>query len=145
MRGLSDDDISRLIAALLDGALAALPSVVPLPGEILGALYVLFKDGIMYRLFKSEGWKNRSIGKRYMEIEVVRQDGKTVDLRTSAQRNLPLAVAYVFLFTPGPNRGFGPLLGFIVLLAELVAMIVRPESRRLGDEWARTKVVASAR
>lgn len=131
-----------MIAAVIDGILAAGVSLIPVVGGIVGGLYILLRDGLGL-----EFMDKRSIGKKLMKLRPVRLDGQPMDPVSSAKRNLPLcvgAVGSVFLVIP--------LLGWIVALLfaaiglaiaafELVLVLTDAEGRRMGDKLAETKVV----
>lgn len=71
----------------------------------------------------------RTLGKRWLDLEVVRADGLPVGWRESATRNLLLAADFL------------PL----CYAAGLVSMLTDPQFRRLGDLVAGTLVVYSAK
>lgn len=135
----------RLIAAIIDGVLAAGVSFIPFIGGIIGGLYILLRDGL-----DIEFMDKRSIGKKLVKLRPVRLDGQPMDPVTSVKRNLPLAVGVVgSIFWVIPILGwivaflFG-LVGAVLGIIELVLVLTDPEGRRMGDKLAETKVVEVA-
>lgn len=135
----------RLIAAIIDGVLAAGVSFIPFIGGIIGGLYILLRDGL-----DIEFMDKRSIGKKLVKLRPVRLDGQPMDPVTSAKRNLPLCVGLVgTIFWIIPILGwivailFG-LVGLVLAIIELVLVLTDPERRRMGDKLAETKVVEVA-
>ena len=147
----------RLAAALLDGTLALvvalLPATLPLGaakarlfgvGLLLGALYLLFRDGIPYA-----EWGPRSLGKRWLGIRPYRIDRAPMDWRASARRNATVggaALVWSALYLAGGYSGlpFGWVLLYAavaVVAAEALLVLVDPVGRRLGDRLARTRVI----
>jgi uncharacterized RDD family membrane protein YckC len=117
---------TRAIAALIDGFVACglswvVAMVIPRLGTLAWIAYMLVRDALPFM-------EGHSLGKRIMKIKAVTMDGKSLsgDWGTSVVRNLLLAI---------------PLVGLI----ELVVLFTRKDKpgplRRLGDEWAKTKVV----
>lgn len=92
--------IERIIAALIDGIIASILIYVPILGGIAGTIYILTKDAIAFEITKNPDYKNRSIGKKIMGIEVVNFDGQDVDWIVSLKRNLPLAIGNVIAIVP---------------------------------------------
>jgi len=135
----------RLIAAIIDGVLAAGVSLVPLVGGIIGGLYMLLRDGL-----EVEFMDRRSIGKKLMKLRPVRLDGQPMDPLASAKRNLPLCIGLVgSIFWVIPILGwlvavFFGVIGLIVGIIELVLVLTDPEGRRMGDKLAGTKVIEVA-
>lgn len=149
--------VRRFAAALLDGTLALLLALAPaavVPGVLkgrmfglgllLGAAYLLLRDGIPYA-----DWGPRSLGKRWLGIRPYRLDGEPLTWAVSARRNATVggvAAVWATLYLVGGYRGipFGDVfltLGWLVVAAEAVLVAVDPVGRRLGDRWARTRVI----
>lgn len=135
------DLISRFLAALIDGLVAGVLSLVPFVGFLAGGVYTLTKDRIMYELTKNPDYRNRSLGKKLLRLKVVRLDGGPVDMAVSAKRNLPLAVGEIIGIVPVLGWIFGPVLGLVMTVLELLFVLLDPLGRRLGDRWAGTQVV----
>ena len=119
-------------------------------GLLVGGLYLLFRDGLPFSFLGG-----RSLGKRMLWLLPIRLGGKTMTLGTSAKRNWPLALTFLF---PGlANLAFGyrqlvlagnigvndALLAVFALLfvVEAVLVLVDPVARRLGDRLANTRVI----
>jgi uncharacterized RDD family membrane protein YckC len=89
------DLVKRFIAALIDNVLVALVGAIPIVGGIVGAAYILLKDGLDF-----EFMDKRSLGKKLMKLRPVRLDGGSMDITTSIQRNWPLAIGSVLAIIP---------------------------------------------
>ena len=149
--------VRRFAAALLDGTLALVvalaPATLPLgamkarlfgAGLLVGALYLLFRDGLPYA-----EWGARSLGKRWLGIRPYRLDREPMDARSSARRNATVggaALVWSALYLAGGYRGipFGEVVlwaAAAVVAFEAVLVAVDPAGRRLGDRLARTRVI----
>ena len=131
----------RILAFMIDGLIAWVPVFIPFAGAIFGSLYLLFKDGLMYQITKKDEWKNKSIGKKIMNIEIVSLDEQVIDLSISAKRNLPLTIGNFIAIIPVIGWVIGPTLALILGLVELVVFLTDEDGRRLGDKWAKTQVI----
>jgi uncharacterized RDD family membrane protein YckC len=135
----------RALAALIDGVIAGVLTYIPWIGWLLGAGYILVRDGLDYEFMDT-----RSIGKRVMKLRPVPIDGSTMTLQRSAQRNWPLVFASlsrVLLFIPILGWILFPLValaGAVVGIVEIVLVLNDPEGRRWGDRLAGTKVIEAA-
>ncbi|MFZ5803380.1 MAG: RDD family protein [Acidobacteriota bacterium] len=135
----------RLIAAIIDGILAAGVSFIPVIGGIIGGLYMLLRDGL-----ELDFMDRRSIGKKLTKLRPVRLDGQPMDPVTSAKRNLPLAVGAVgSIFLVIPILGWlvavlFAVVGLAIAIVEMVLVLTDPEGRRMGDKLAGTKVIEVA-
>lgn len=133
------DSGKRVVAALIDFAIAYLIGFIPFGGTI-GILYILLRDGLP---FDSSG----SFGKKIMKLRPVRLDGKPMTLETSFKRNWTLvfgSVVQVLLFIPIIGWALIPLVAVaavILYILEVVLVFLDPQGRRLGDRMAGTKVV----
>ena len=149
--------VRRFAAALLDGTLALLLALAPAAlapgvlkgrmfgvGLLLGATYLLLRDGLPYA-----EWGARSLGKRWLGIRPYRVDGEPMTWATSIKRNATVAGAagvWALLYLVGGYKGipFGEILLYLalaVVLAEGALIAVDPVGRRFGDRWARTRVI----
>ena len=135
------DVFPRILAFMVDGLIAWLPFFIPVIGGVFGSLYLLFKDGIMYQITKEEDWKNRSIGKKILNLEIESLDGEVIDLVTSAKRNLPLTIGNFIAIVPVIGWVIGPTVALILAVVELIVFLANDDHRRLGDLWAKTKVI----
>ncbi|HVN74933.1 MAG TPA: RDD family protein [Thermoanaerobaculaceae bacterium] len=139
------DLTKRFLAALIDGLLAGGVSLIPFIGGLIGAAYILVRDGL-----EVEFMDRRSIGKKVMKLRPVRLDGQAMDVATSVKRSLPLcigSIGMVFWIIPILGWLLAILLGLtglVVGIIELVLVLTDPEGRRMGDKFAGTKVVEVA-
>jgi uncharacterized RDD family membrane protein YckC len=118
---------TRVVAAIIDAFIAA--GIYLVIGKISGTIgwlawiaYLLTRDALPFL-------EGHSLGKRIMKIRAVTLDGKSLsgDWQSSIVRNIPMVIP----FFP---------------LVELFVLYTRKDKggttlRRLGDEWAKTKVV----
>ncbi|RYD46813.1 MAG: RDD family protein [Verrucomicrobiaceae bacterium] len=113
--------LAGIIDCFVSGGLSwIVGSLIPKLGPIVGIAYMLVRDALPFM-------EGHSLGKRIMKIKAVTMDGRNLsgDWGTSILRNVLFAI---------------PLVGLI----EVVVLFVRKDKiplRRLGDEWAKTKVV----
>ena len=149
--------VRRFAAAFLDGALALTLALVPAAltpgalkgrmfgvGLLLGAAYLLFRDGLPYA-----EWGARSLGKRWLGIRPYRVGGEALTWAASARRNATVGGAlavWALVYLAGGFRGvpFGGVLmwaAVAVVAVEAVLVAIDPVGRRLGDRLARTRVV----
>ena len=135
------DFLPRFLAALIDGVIAWIPFFIPVIGPLFGALYLLFKDSIMYKITNKEEWKNKSIGKKILNLVVIKLDGEYTDMESSARRNIPLTIGSFISIIPLIGWFIGPIVAFIFGLVELILILTDDNGRRLGDRWAQTQVL----
>jgi len=137
------DKLTRFLAFLIDGLIAIGLSVLPAIGGLVGAAYFVLRDG-----FDVDFMPRRSLGKEVLGIDVVRLDGRPMDLETSLRRNWmwglgPVGAAVaVFPLFGGFFRGLVGLFGAIVGLYEAYRVLTDTNGRRWGDDLAGTKVVS---
>mgnify|MGYP002783914501 CR=1 FL=1 len=130
------DLVKRFIAALIDSVLASVVALIPVVGGIVGAAYILVKDGL-----ELEFMDRRSIGKKLMKLRPVRLDGSSMDITTSLQRNWPLAIGSILSIIPVLGWIAALIVAPIIAIIELVLVFTDSEGRRLGDKLAGTKVI----
>ncbi len=130
------DLTKRFIAALIDNVLASVVALIPVVGGIVGAAYILLKDGL-----ELEFMDKRSIGKKLMKLRPVRLDGSPMDINTSLMRNWPLAIGSVLSIIPLVGWLIAVPVAIVISIIELVLVFTDPEGRRLGDKLAGTKVI----
>lgn len=138
------DVFRRIVAYLIDIVIAmtlALITAALMPplAPLASALYLLFKDGLMFAVTKQDAWKNRSPGKRLLNLEIVSESGATIDLFLSAKRNLSLVVGALLELTILASAIAG-IAGAVIGLIELYLIVTDRDGRRLGDQWAQTQV-----
>lgn len=135
----------RFIGMLIDGLLAGVVSLIPVVGGIIGAAYILVRDGL-----ELDFMDRRSIGKKLIKLRPVRLDGQPMDMEHSLKRNIPLAIGAVgSIFWIIPVLGWIlaivlGLIGLIVAIVEAIMVLTDPEGRRMGDKLAGTKVIEVA-
>lgn len=149
--------VRRFAAAFLDGVLALVLALIPAAltpgvlkgrmfgaGLLLGAAYLLFRDGIPYA-----EWGPRSLGKRWLGVRPYRTDGGELSWQTSARRNATVggaAAVWSVVYLAGGFRGipFGEVLlwaAVAVIVVEGALVAFDPAARRMGDRLAETRVV----
>ena len=125
------DTLHRCIARALDFLIVATLYQAPLAtGAYIAMAYLLIADGF------SGG---RSVGKRLIGLQVVRRDGQVSSFRESMLRNAPFAAAYFFFWVPW----VGMVLICLVVGLEWLLIVGNVEGARVGDELAKTRVVAA--
>ncbi|MEM1270848.1 MAG: RDD family protein [Bacteroidota bacterium] len=130
------DLTKRFLAALIDGVIASVVGLVPVIGGLVGAAYMLVRDGLDLDFMRF-----RSIGKQVMNLAPTRLDGRPMDLEASVKRNLPFAIGPLIMVIPILGWIIGPFVSLAISIVEIVLVITDPEGRRLGDKLAETKVV----
>jgi len=121
----------RAIAKTLDFIIiAAAAEVIPKAGFFAGLAYLLIGDGL---------FDGRSVGKKIIGLRVVSEDtGKPCSFRDSILRNSIFGIGYLLYKIPW----FGWIFIVIVTVFEFVILLGSKDGSRLGDEIAKTKVVA---
>ncbi|NLU09906.1 MAG: RDD family protein [Tepidanaerobacter acetatoxydans] len=137
------DLFKRFLAALIDGIIASLLIYIPILGAIVSTVYLLTKDAIAFEITKNTDFKNRSIGKKIMGLEVVSLEGKDIDWTISVKRNLPIAIGSAFGIVPILGWIIGSIVGLVLMVVETVLAVTDNDGRRLGDRWANTQVAES--
>lgn len=144
--GTKPDVGKRVIAFIIDLVVAMILGIIPFIGSLLGAVYMLVRDGL-----DIDFMKRRSLGKKLMGLRPVRLDGQPMDIMTSIMRNWPLALgSLASSITYAPFLGLLglslliSLVGFVLLLVEIYYVLTSADGRRWGDRLAQTKVVESA-
>lgn len=141
---------TRLGAALIDGVIAFILTAflggLPLLGGVVGAAYLVVRDGLELGPIRY-----RSVGKHLMGLSVVRLDGKPLSLETSVLRNWMFglgALAGILTAVPLVGGLIAPLAsigGLALILYEVYAVFTDPSGRRWGDRLGHTKVVQTGR
>jgi len=135
------DLFPRFIAALIDGVIGWVFVVIPIVGPIISSLYILLKDALPYQILKEDKWKNKSLGKDIMDLEVNYNQGDLVDTTISAKRNIPLTIGSFIAIIPVLGWVIGPIVGLIFAIIELILIFSDNNRQRLGDRWAGTTVI----
>lgn len=122
----------RFIAALVDGIITGVVSLIPTVGWVVAVAYSLAKDGL---------FEGASIGKKLMKLKVRTLDGGQADYMVSVKRNAIFAIPNVFMIIP--VLGFllaGPV-GLAIAIVETFFVFTDPLGRRIGDKFAGSVVV----
>jgi len=127
--------VTRFIAALIDGALSSVVGFIPIIGPIIGAAYMLVKDGL---------FEGQSLGKKIMKLQVVTGEGGQADYMVSVKRNAIFAVPILIMIIPVLGWLIAPILSLVIVIIEVMKILNDPVGRRLGDNWAETQVINAA-
>lgn len=140
------DAVTRIGAALIDGLVASVLSMLLMGAPFLGSLvssgYLLVRDGV-----KVGALRHQSVGKYVMGLDVVRIDGKPMNVEVSIQRNWMFglgAVTAIVAVIPGFGHFLVPLVSiaaFGLVAYETYNVLVDPAGQRWGDRLGHTKVV----
>ncbi len=137
----------RVIAAILDHLVCMVPYLFLIFGLPLWLLNLLFsglfltKDAIIFEISRQEEYKNKSIGKKLMNLKIACLDGGYVDWIRSIRRNVTLAAGFIVGVLPVIGKFFGPLVAFGFLIVEIFLVLTDESGRRIGDRIALTQVV----
>lgn len=135
----------RFIAAIIDGLIAGVLSLIPIVGGIAGAAYMLVRDGL-----DVDFMKNRSLGKKLMKLRPLHLDGRPVGIEASVRRNWMFgigALTAVLVYIPILGWILIPIVVLIALaigIYEIYLVLTDAEGRRWGDRLADTKVIEVA-
>lgn len=132
----------RFIAAIIDATIAVVVGLIPVIGGLIGAAYLLLRDGFEYGFMD-----HRSVGKKLMKLRPVTLDGGTVDINISVKRNWMFALGALvqaLILIPIVGWVLIPIVGLAALVIgviEIVLVFTNEEGRRWGDKLANTKVI----
>lgn len=112
-------DGNRIIAYIIDSLISGALWFVPFVGWIAGIAYILTRDGLPFL-------DGQSVGKKAMNIRAVTADGQPLTNNWG-----PAIIRNIVLFIP------------LFPLIELIVMLTNPNKLRLGDQWAKTKVIST--
>ncbi len=126
------DLMNRLIAAVIDGVISSLVGFIPVVGGIIGAIYMLIKDGL---------FDGQSVGKKVMKMQVRNENNEKADFSISVRRNAIFAIPYLIMVIPILGWIIAPIVGLVILIIELMKLNSDPKGRRLGDTWGPSQVV----
>ena len=109
---------TRIVAYIIDLIIMGLMSLIPYIGWFASVAYELTRDSLPFL-------EGQSIGKKAMGLRAVTEDGLplTNNWGPGIIRNLAL------LFPP-------------FILVELIVLLTNDKGLRLGDQWAKTKVIS---
>ena len=105
----------RIVAAIIDGLLAGIVGLIPIIGGLIGAAYLLLRDGL-----EVDFMDQRSLGKKVMKLRPVLLDGGKVDLMVSVKRNWLLAIPSVLMIIPVLGWVMAPIIGLIIGLISYI-------------------------
>ncbi len=122
----------RTAAKIIDFILiAAVIEIIPRAGYFAGIAYLLLSDGF---------FDGRSIGKKLLKLQVVSSETKgPCTFRESILRNSPFAFGYALWVVPW----IGWIFVVMVAVLEFILVLGSKDSKRLGDELAKTVVLES--
>ena len=112
------DTGTRIVAYLIDIVLVILMSLVPIAGWIAAIVYVITRDALPFL-------DGQSIGKKAMGLRAVSEDGQALTNNWG-----PSIIRNIVLFIP------------FFALVELFVLLSNEKGLRLGDQWAKTKVIS---
>lgn len=112
------DSGNRIVAYLIDIILMGIMWLVPIAGWIAGPAYLLTRDSLPFL-------DGQSIGKKAMGLRAVTEDGLPLTNNWG-----PGIIRNIVLFIP------------LFPLVELIVLLTNQEGLRLGDQWAKTRVVS---
>ncbi|MEZ4829777.1 MAG: RDD family protein [Bacteroidia bacterium] len=110
----------RIGAYLIDAILMGVVGVIPIIGLLVIIAYALLRDSLPFL-------DGQSIGKKVMKLRAVTEDGQSLSGN----------------WGPGIIRNIVLLIPFFPIV-ELIVLLTNQEGRRLGDQWAKTKVIVAA-
>jgi len=112
------DNGSRIVAVIIDSLISGACWIIPIFGWAAGFAYFLTKDGLPFL-------DGQSIGKKAMGIRAVTEDGQPLTNNWG-----PCLIRNIVLYIP------------FFALVELIVLFTNDKGLRLGDQWAKTKVIA---
>lgn len=125
----------RAIAKVLDFIIiAAVGEVIPKAGFYAGIAYLLIGDGL---------FNGRSLGKKLMGLRVISADTDwPCSFKDSILRNSVFGIGYLFYKIPLLGSWLGLISIVIITVFESIILLGSKDAMRLGDEIAKTRVVA---
>lgn len=123
---------TRVIASIIDGVASYIVGFIPILGAIIGAVYMLLKDGL---------FEGQSIGKKVMKLQVITENDTKADFAVSARRNAIFAIPVALMIIPVLGWVLAPVVSLVIVIIELMKVINEPKGRRIGDTWAGTQVI----
>lgn len=112
-------DGSRIVAFIIDALISGALSIIPVAGWIAGVAYMLTRDALPFL-------DGQSVGKKAMNLRAVTEDGAPLTNNWGAT-----VVRNIVLMIP------------LFVIVELIVMLNNANKQRLGDQWAKTKVIES--
>jgi uncharacterized RDD family membrane protein YckC len=112
------DNGSRIVAMIIDSLVSGACWIIPIVGWFAGFAYILTRDALPFL-------DGQSVGKKAMGIRAVSEDGQPLTNNWG-----PSLIRNVVLFIP------------LFSLIELIVLLTNDKGLRLGDQWAKTKVIS---
>lgn len=112
------DNGNRIVAYLIDVIIMGAMAFVPVAGWIASVGYALTRDSLPFL-------DGQSIGKKAMGLRAVSEDGQPLTNNWG-----PGVIRNIVLWIP------------LFPLVELIVLLTNNNGLRLGDQWAKTKVIS---
>ncbi len=126
----------RLLAFGIDYLICSLVFFIPVPylGALFSVLYLLTRDGWSFLNYKS-------IGKKIINIRVIKGDNTHINFVSSVKRNLVFIPNLLLIFTHEHLYYAVLLIDLVILAIEVYLIYTSDDSQRLGDNIADTLVI----
>jgi uncharacterized RDD family membrane protein YckC len=111
---------NRILAYVIDALVAGAITMVPIVGWAVGLAYMVTRDALPFL-------DGQSVGKKVLKLRAVTNEGEP--LTNNWNQGIIRNVVLIIPFFP---------------LVELIVWLTNAEKKRLGDQWAKTKVIAVA-
>lgn len=109
----------RIGAYLIDAILMGVVAVIPILGFFIVIAYALTRDSLPFL-------DGQSVGKKVLKLRAVTEDGQSLSGN----------------WGPGIIRNIVLMIPFFPIV-ELVVLLTNQDVKRLGDQWAKTKVIVA--
>ncbi|MEZ4775370.1 MAG: RDD family protein [Bacteroidia bacterium] len=109
----------RIGAYLIDAILMGVVAVIPILGFFIVIAYGLTRDSLPFL-------DGQSVGKKVLKLRAVTEDGQSLSGN----------------WGPGIIRNIVLMIPFFPIV-ELVVLLTGKDGKRLGDQWAKTKVIVA--
>ncbi len=112
------DNGSRIVATIIDFMVSGACWFIPFVGWFAGFAYILTRDALPFL-------DGQSVGKKAMGLRAVTEDGQPLTNNWG-----PCLIRNIVLYIP------------VFALIELIVLVTNDNGLRLGDQWAKTKVIS---